>query len=230
MTGVRAAYRQKIAYFGGVFARASGNAASAPHIGMQMACFEAAPSNLHVSVLGSRPGVFVGPRLWLRATGPDGRSLADAAVAWSSKRNYPLCWRVSALDSGVIITPVGGRYSCAALPFFSLSWRLRRLPAAWKPKVSAPLPAARPGRSSPMRPTRTWLPGPRLARWPVGRPATPVSAVPATEPGHIHPPARVVTACRHRGFPPRWRFVSPALTAHDITKGGAGQSAPGGRD
>ena len=87
MTRVRTAYRQKIADFGGAFVPASGNAASAPHIGMQMACFEAAPSNLHVSVLGSRPGVFVGPRLCVRATGPDGRSLADLAQDCPVGRN-----------------------------------------------------------------------------------------------------------------------------------------------
>ena len=234
MTHGRTAYRQKTADCCGIFAPASGNASNAPHIRMQMACFEAAPSNLHASVFRSRSGFSAGPRLLAPAVcGPQalGQSLADLRDLCFLLRNYPLCWRVSALDSGVIITLAGGRNSCAPKPSSSPFSRPRALRAAWTPKASVLLPVGRPGPSSPMQPTRTWSPVRRSAPLLVARAATPASAVPATaDRTIIHPPARVANSCRHRGFPPRWRFVSPALTAHDITKGGAGQSAPGGRD
>lgn len=208
------------------------------------ACFEAAPPQIHTRTPILRPGSNAGPHLpALGAGGADrthGQGFADAAH--DARKLCLRSWRqtVSALDSGAITTPDGGRLSCATHPSFSPFWPRPRFRAAWKPKASPAsckpkagvrLPGLPPVRSSLTRPTTAPLPGPQSAPLRAVRPATPVSARPATETAAARRvTARTEPVCRHRGFRPRWRFVSPAMTAQDITKGGRGISAPGGRD
>lgn len=194
------------------------NFATDPHIGERAVRFEAVPPEFKVHALLLRPGLPVGPRLPSVAGGRvrrfpgDAQGVADAAGRATRSGEISFSTACSAVESWVITTPDGGKVSCTANPSSLPFLRLRRLPAAWKPKAIAPLPVLPLAPCSPMRPTTTFLPARRSVRWPGARPATPVSATPATE--HCLPrAARPDFRCAPSGLSAPVAVLFPSLTS-----------------
>jgi len=176
-----------------------------------------------------RSGLATGPHLPARRGHRQG--FAGPRAVRRISLQGPLSRRGAALDSGAMITPYGGSFSCANPRFFLLFSPLRHLPAAWRPMVSAPLPAPRPVRSSPMRPTTTCWPVPRSAPRAVRFATTPASAAERVLPFRLSPRAACAGQIRNdaAGAPcPGGIFTCP-ITANRRA-GPAVPVLPEGRD
>lgn len=149
--------------------RAVANSGFAPtHLVLQDECIGSS------GPIGSAPHCYPFPFFWLSpfgvgplfsaptAGGLDRRAFAKGCRGQGGKgRKVSFAHQDEALDSGFITTSSRGKISCANSSLFSSSQR--RLRPVCKTPARARLRAPLSARPSPIRPTKTWSPVPRLA-------------------------------------------------------------------